>query len=140
MRFGNTFALSLKRGDVVAFIGELGSGKTHFISGVCAGLGAHGHISSPTFTIINEYPADGFSVVHIDLYRIVSRADFAELGIGEYFNDRSICLIEWGERIIDYLPDEYVKVKLTYGAEDSERLITIDQVLRESKKASGVVA
>jgi tRNA threonylcarbamoyladenosine biosynthesis protein TsaE len=140
MRLGNAFALSLKRGDVVALIGELGTGKTHFITGACAGLGARGHIASPTFTIINEYMADGFSVVHIDLYRITSRAELAELGIEEYFNDRHICLIEWAERMIDSLPDEYVKVELTYGAEDNERLITVDQVQRKSKEAHGAVA
>lgn len=140
VRLGHTFALSLKRGDVVAFVGELGTGKTHFITGVCAGVGARGHVASPTFTIINEYPAAGFSVVHIDLYRIASRAELAELGIEEYFNDRYLCLIEWAERMSDYLPDEYIKVELAYGADDNERLITIDQVQRESKAARGVVA
>lgn len=136
-RLGATFAQSLRRGDVVALIGELGTGKTHFVAGVCEGLGARGHFTSPTFTIINEYPAKDFSVVHVDLYRIASAAELAELGIEEYFNDRYICLIEWAERMLDYLPGTFHKVVLTYGAADNERLLTTELVQQELARAGG---
>ena len=83
-------------GDVVGLIGELGSGKTQFVSGVCEGLGVTVRVTSPTFTLINEYPAPAGNVVHIDLYRIDTGAELAELGIEEYFNDRNICLDRMG--------------------------------------------
>lgn len=122
---GKSFAASLKPGDVVALSGNLGSGKTLFVMGVCEGLGAHGHISSPTFTLINEYPAPFGKVAHIDLYRIRSRAEVSELGIDEYFNDRTVTLIEWAESIFDLLPPVHYRVKIAAGGMESEREISI---------------
>jgi tRNA threonylcarbamoyladenosine biosynthesis protein TsaE len=92
---GRAFAGRLVPGDVVALTGTLGSGKTRFVAGVCDGLGVSGHIASPTFTIINEYPAPFGLVAHIDMYRIRNLNEVADLGVEEYFNSRCICLIEW---------------------------------------------
>lgn len=122
---GRTFAASLRAGDVVAFYGTLGSGKTRFITGVCEGLGARMHATSPTFTIINEYPAPFGTVVHIDLYRIGSNQELAELGIEEYFTDRCVCLIEWAEQARDLLPARQCEVRLAHGTEETTREITI---------------
>ena len=138
IRLGRTFAASLKKGDVVALSGDLGTGKTHFIGGVCTGLGVRGHVASPTFTIINEYRADGFTVVHVDLYRIASRSELAGLGIEEYFGERFICLIEWAERMKQYLPQSYVQVNLAYGEKDNDRHIMIDQVRTSAKSGVSV--
>ena len=126
MQFGMSFARSLHNGDVVALFGDLGTGKTHFIAGVCRSLGVQGQTASPTFTIINEYPAIGCTVVHIDLFRITSHDEVAELGIEEYFSEQYICLIEWAERMIEYLPESAIRVRLEYGEEDNDRFIVIE--------------
>ena len=136
-RLGRSFAASLKKGDVVALSGDLGTGKTHFIGGVCAGLGVRGHVASPSFTIINEYSADGFTVVHVDLYRIAARSEMISLGIEEYFGERYICLIEWSERMEHYLPQSYIQVNLTYGEGDNDRQIMIDQGRSAATSADG---
>lgn len=123
---GRTFAQSLRPGDVVALIGTLGSGKTRFASGLCEGLGVTVRVTSPTFTIINEYPAPFGMVAHADLYRIAGRGEAADLGLEEYFNGRCICLIEWADRVADLLPPSHVRVMLSHGARDAEREILID--------------
>jgi tRNA threonylcarbamoyladenosine biosynthesis protein TsaE len=124
---GASFATSLKPGDVVALYGNLGSGKTRFVTGICAGLGARGRISSPSFTLINEYAAPFGTVAHIDMYRIKSRAELAELGVEEYFNPRCVALIEWAESVIDLLPPGHRVVKIGYGPAESDREISIGQ-------------
>ncbi len=131
-----SFARSLQGGDVVALFGDLGTGKTCFITGVAAGLGVAGHVASPTFTMIHEYPAAEWTVVHIDLYRITSVAELAELGIEEYFREQCICLIEWAERMMGHLPASAIRVKLAYGKGDNDRLITIEQA-RDNVAAGG---
>ena len=125
---GVSFAASLHGGDVVALSGDLGTGKTHFIAGACAGLGVRGHVASPTFTIIHEYPASTCTAVHIDLYRVSSDAELAQLGIEEYFAERYICFIEWAERMGMHLPASAIRVKLAHGTGHDERTITLDRV------------
>jgi tRNA threonylcarbamoyladenosine biosynthesis protein TsaE len=123
---GRQFAQQLRPGDVVALSGNLGSGKTHFISGVCEGLNVRMHATSPTFTLINEYDAPFGKVVHIDLYRINTPAELRELGIEEYFNERCICLIEWPEVMAAVLPPRRYDVRIEYGESDNERVIAIE--------------
>lgn len=137
---GRSFAGGLVPGDVVALFGNLGSGKTQFVTGVCEGLGVAMHATSPTFTIINEYAAPFGIVAHIDLYRIPSRRELAELGIEEYFQDRSICVIEWAESVLDMLPDHYYLVKVDYGTTDSEREIRIEEIGSSVSRTSGTSA
>jgi tRNA threonylcarbamoyladenosine biosynthesis protein TsaE len=125
IRLGGLFAARLHPGDVVAILGDLGTGKTRFVMGVCEALGARGHIASPTFTLINEYPASFGSVVHIDMYRIGSRGELRELGIEEYFDDRHICLIEWAGQILDLLPADHYRVEIAHGPSEEERTVRI---------------
>jgi tRNA threonylcarbamoyladenosine biosynthesis protein TsaE len=132
---GHAFAATLKNGDVVAFSGGLGTGKTHFIKGVCDGLGVRTHVASPTFTFINEYPAGERTVVHIDLYRVQSPRELAELGVGEYFNERSICLIEWADRMAGALPEPHIDVQLSFGEAENDRVITVSRVLQAVRSA-----
>ena len=139
IRFGQSFAGMLKNGDVVALSGDLGTGKTHFIVGVCAGLGVRSHVASPTFTFINEYQADGRTVVHVDLYRIASNRELFELGITEYFSDQYICLIEWAERMAEYLPSSCIEVKLAYGKGEHDRVILINEMRENAKRTGSVV-
>lgn len=123
---GTSFADSLRPGDVVALTGTLGSGKTHFVMGVCEGLGAGGHVGSPTFTLVHEYPVAFGSVVHIDLYRLSAERELLELGLEEYFDERHICLIEWPELVNSLLPRGRYKVTLAHGERTDDRWITIE--------------
>jgi len=125
---GKWFAASLKRGDVVALCGNLGSGKTQFAKGICIGLGVRDRVTSPTFTFVNEFVAPVGDVVHIDLYRVGSEAELTELGIEEYFNQRCICLVEWAEKVMNRLPLQYHLVTFSFGASEEERKIEILQV------------
>ncbi len=124
---GKSFAASLSPGDVVGLVGGLGSGKTQFVIGVCEGLGVEHHVASPTFTLINEYPAPFGAVVHIDLYRIATRSELAELGMDEYFAPRNICLIEWAERVLDLLPAAHRIVRIGYGQSEGERVFSFEE-------------
>lgn len=122
---GRSFAASLRAGDVLAVFGNLGTGKTQFINGVCQGLGVRSRVTSPTFTIANEYAAPPLMVVHIDLYRIGSERELMDLGIESYFHEGCICLIEWAEGALSVMPHSYHAVKLSYGASENEREIEI---------------
>ena len=124
---GAEFAAVLKPGDIVALTGPLGSGKTSFVSGACAALGATGHFGSPTFTLINEYPAGTVTIVHADMYRIASRVEMAEIGLAEYFQPPYICFIEWAEHILDLLPSGHYLISFEHCGGATERRITIRQ-------------
>jgi tRNA threonylcarbamoyladenosine biosynthesis protein TsaE len=124
---GSRFAGHLRAGDVIALFGELGSGKTTFARGVCRGLGVTGDVSSPSFTLINEY-AGQVPVYHFDFYRIGGRSETAELGYHEYFEGDGICLIEWPERIRADLPPARREVhfrNLFYERHENAREIRI---------------
>lgn len=124
---GADFAQRLVAGDIVALVGTLGSGKTRFVAGVCHAMGAGGHFGSPTFTLINEYPAGTLTVVHADMYRLASRAEVAEVGLEEYFRRPFVCLIEWADHVLDLLPGGYYLVTFAHGTGETEREITIRQ-------------
>jgi tRNA threonylcarbamoyladenosine biosynthesis protein TsaE len=125
LALGRAFAASLAPGVVVALEGPLGSGKTQFVTGVCEGLGATGPVSSPTFALINVYSAGFGSVVHADLYRVSTLPEVAELGLEEYFNGRSICLIEWADRVPGVLPPDAILVRASHGRTSSERVFEV---------------
>ncbi|MCX6330241.1 MAG: tRNA (adenosine(37)-N6)-threonylcarbamoyltransferase complex ATPase subunit type 1 TsaE [Bacteroidia bacterium] len=110
---------------IFAFYGAMGAGKTTFIKAVCESLGAADLVSSPSFTLINEYRrSDGGSLYHIDLYRIKNRNEMLDLGIEEYFSSGSYCFIEWPEMIEEILPEGTVNVKITVG-KNEERILEI---------------
>jgi tRNA threonylcarbamoyladenosine biosynthesis protein TsaE len=124
---GRSFGAMLQPGDIVALLGNLGSGKTQFVTGICKGLGVEDHVASPTYTLINEYKASLATVIHIDLYRIVSQSEIEELGIEEYFNERYICLIEWAERVAEILPQWHHAIKFSHTGNEEEREIRIEE-------------
>ncbi len=109
---GEQLSRLLQPGDVVGLFGDLGSGKTHLIKGICTGLKCGEQVSSPSFALINQYQGE-FPVYHFDFYRINSEAEIYELGYEEYFYGNGICLIEWAERVITFLPDEYIGIYLS---------------------------
>ena len=109
--FGRMLGGLLKTGDVVALIGELGSGKTCLIQGICAGLDVEDDVTSPTFTLINEYRGR-IPVAHVDLYRLEDAESVLDLGYDEYIDGDGICLIEWADKFPDLLPDACIELRI----------------------------
>jgi len=114
----------LQPGDVIALVGELGSGKTLFSQGLARGLEVPEsfYITSPTFAIINEYPGR-IAFYHLDLYRVDSVAEFSELGLEEILYGQGAVAIEWAERLGENLPGERLEVRLAFSDETSRSLI-----------------
>ena len=110
--FAKSLAKILKPKDIVVLTGELGSGKTKFVEGFLSYFGLENEISSPTFTIVNEYKNNDINIYHFDVYRLADSSEFYEIGGDEYF-DTGICLIEWGELIEDALPSNYIHITFT---------------------------
>lgn len=108
---------------VIAFYGEMGAGKTTFIRSICQELGVTENVSSPTFSIINEYkmPNEG-KVFHFDFYRLNRLSEAAALGLEEYFESGDWCLVEWPEKILNLLPAHHAEVRIQVSG--SSRLIT----------------
>ena len=96
---GRKMAGSVKAGDILLLRGDLASGKTCFCSGLANGLGFEGDVSSPTFTLINEYKGGRLPLYHIDLYRVESKGSVEGLGLEEYFEGPGVCVVEWPERL-----------------------------------------
>jgi len=109
--FGRDLAQILRPGDVVALFGELGTGKTRLVQGVASGLGVTDYVTSPSFTIINEYRGR-VPVYHFDFYRLDDVGQAAALGLDEYFYGEGVSLIEWAERVRALLPPERVEIRL----------------------------
>jgi len=113
IRIGKTIGSRLKAGDVVALMGELGAGKTQFIKGLAQGAGIRksAYVSSPSFTIINEYQGK-VPFYHIDLYRLREEKEAEGLGLEEYFLGEGITAVEWADRIPSLLPDQLLQVQI----------------------------
>ena len=122
---GRELAASLSAGDVLLLYGDLGAGKTAFVRGLAEGLGVErDEVSSPTFTLIQEYRGGRLPLFHVDLYRIDDPREFDELGLDEIAED-GVLAIEWAERLAARLkPSRYVAVRIEHGDGDS-RLITL---------------
>ena len=125
---GERLALRLFPGDVVALYGELGSGKTRMIKGICNRLGVREHVASPTFTILNQYTNGSLKICHFDFYRLQSPADIRDIGFDEFVNGECICLIEWADRVLDALPPKRYDVHLMLGNDESTREISIEEI------------
>lgn len=101
----------LKKGDVVCLSGDLGTGKTAFTSGIASALGVGGYITSPTFTIVNEYRAE-VPLYHFDAYRLADPEEMLEIGFEEYIDGKGVVVIEWAERIKSILPEECILAEI----------------------------
>ena len=124
-QFGEEVAKSLRGGDVLAFTGSLGMGKTAFTRGLARGLGCCGRVTSPTFTIVNEY--DGKTpLFHFDMYRLGSSDELFDIGWDDYLARGGVCAVEWSERVSDALPDDTIYVDIARGEEgENTRTITV---------------
>ena len=106
---GIQFSKFIKNGDVITLNGNLGSGKTTFVKGVLIGLGYKDEVTSPTYTLINEYKAR-YNIIHLDCYREKDMNRWLNIGLIDYFNDQNILFIEWAENIKNILPDNTKKL------------------------------
>lgn len=128
LTFAKNFAKDLKKGDIIVLVGDLGSGKTKFTEGILSFFGIENEISSPTFTIVNEYNTPSVDIYHFDVYRLNNSYDFYNIGGDEYFN-KGICIIEWGEIIEDALPEKYTKITFERDLENENyRTLIIDEI------------
>ena len=121
--FAKKIGEKLKSGDVLCLDGDLGVGKTVFTKGVAAGLGIKDDVSSPTFTLIQEYYGGRLPLYHFDVYRIGCSEEMYDIGFDEYINGEGVCIIEWANIIEDILPDDYLKIELKY--KDMGRKMTL---------------
>ena len=127
--FAKKLASKLHKSDVVVLTGELGSGKTTFTEGFLEHFNLQNEISSPTFTIVNEYNApDGLNIYHFDVYRLEDSEEFYAIGGEEYF-ENGICIIEWGEIIKDALPKNYIHITFEKSNEDENyRMLKVETI------------
>ena len=117
------FAAELKSGDVVALEGDLGAGKTTFVQGLAAALGAKRAVTSPTFCLVVEHPTDTLLLVHLDLYRLHGPDDVLDLGWEDYLSRGAAMLVEWPDRAGDLVPPDAWHVRLEHGAAVDARTI-----------------
>ena len=132
MKFASELASTLHVGDVVVLSGELGAGKTKFTEGFLKYFGLDNQISSPTFSIVNEYKKDNIHIYHFDVYGLEDVDEFYAIGGEEYFSS-GICIIEWGEIIEEALPNNYIKITFEKDISDENlRYLKIEYI--EAKK------
>jgi len=127
---GSAFARRLRRGDVVALIGDLGTGKTQLVKGIAEAFHAHPHVSSPTFVIMNRYDGvDGegreLFLFHVDLYRIEGTDAILDLGLEEIMGGDGITLIEWADRMGHLLGPGCIEIRCALGSRENERVLDL---------------
>ena len=117
LNFGKKLASYLKLKDIIVLTGELGAGKTKFTEGFLSYFGLENEISSPTFTIVNEYCKNDINIYHFDVYRVGDPEEMEYIGCDEYFFGEGVCLIEWAELIEEMIPENAVWIKIEKNLE-----------------------
>ena len=110
----------LNSGDIICLTGELGTGKTHITKGIAKGLNIDEHITSPTFTIVNEYDTGRLKLFHFDVYRVNDPDEIYAIGFDDYIFSDGVSIIEWANYIEEILPKEYVHIKIEKDLDKSE--------------------
>ena len=123
-KIGEKLAQSLKGTEVIALFGGLGLGETAFTRGLCRGLGVDDGVSSPTFALVNEYSGK-FNIYHFDMYRVTTWDDLYSTGFFDYI-DTGVLVIEWSENIEGALPDNALKITISRGENDNQRIFEIE--------------
>ncbi len=120
--FAFQLAAMAQEGDVIALVGELGTGKTTLTKYFARGLGIDGPITSPTFTIVKEYTGGRIPLYHFDVYRITDSSQMWDIGVDDYLFGNGVCVIEWADIIEDILPEETKFIYMEYGNTEKERV------------------
>ena len=122
IKLGEQFADFIEKGDVFGFEGELASGKTTFIKGILKGLNFNKSVTSPTFTLVNEYDAK-YSVIHIDCYREDNLERWIKLGMNDYIDEENIVIIEWADKMKFLLPVDTIQIQFSHKSITSREII-----------------
>ena len=126
INFASQFASKLQLGNIIILSGDLGAGKTKFTQGILKYFNLENEISSPTFTIVNEYTDSTIPIYHFDVYRLADIEEFYAIGGEEYFS-KGICIIEWGELLENILPADYIKITINrYLENENYRKIIVE--------------
>ena len=120
--FGMKLASSLEPGDIVALIGDLGTGKTTLTKYIAKGLGVTENIDSPTFNIVKEHKSGIIPLCHFDVYRLSSGDELLDIGADEYFYSDGVCIIEWADIVADVVPEKAKVILIEYGEKQGERI------------------
>nr|WP_297968022.1 tRNA (adenosine(37)-N6)-threonylcarbamoyltransferase complex ATPase subunit type 1 TsaE [uncultured Mogibacterium sp.] len=120
--FGMKLASSLEPGDIVALIGDLGTGKTTLTKYIAKGLGVTENIDSPTFNIVKEHKSGRIPLFHFDVYRLSSGDELLNIGADEYFYSDGVCIIEWADIVADVVPEKAKVILIEYGEKQGERV------------------
>ena len=120
--FGMELASTLEPGDIVALIGDLGTGKTTLTKYIAKGLGVTENIDSPTFNIVKEHKSGRLPLFHFDVYRLSSGDELMDIGAEEYFYSNGVCIIEWADMVADVVPDNAKVILIEYGDKQGERI------------------
>ena len=127
-QLGARLAKALKPGAVVAFTGDLGAGKTAFVSGMAQGLGVSERVTSPTFTIVNEYEGGRLPLFHFDMYRLGSADELFDIGWEDYLNRGGVCAVEWSENVAEAMETGTIRVSIRREGDENSRVIGIEGV------------
>ncbi len=122
-------AKKLSSGDVILLLGDMGVGKTVFTKGICRAMGVTDYVTSPTFTVVNEYEGESFPVYHFDLYRIEEADELIEIGFEEYLSSGGVCIIEWPQIAGHLLPKQRYEIEIKRKEDVNEREITVNKIL-----------
>lgn len=112
-------------GDLVLLAGEMGAGKTAFAQGFARGLGIPDQVTSPTFTIVQEYSGGRLNMHHLDVYRLDTLREVSDLGLSEMLDEEAVMLVEWGDAVLPALPDQYLELRIAFGEGDDDRRIEL---------------
>ena len=123
---GSALAQTLMPGAVIAFTGDLGAGKTAFTRGLARGLGVPERVTSPTFTIVNEYEGGRLPLFHFDMYRLGCADELFDIGWEDYLARGGVCAVEWSENVEEALEEDAIRVDIRRGESDDQRRITIE--------------
>ena len=127
VKIGAAIGKIIPAGTVLAYRGDLGAGKTAFTRGLARGLGISDRVTSPTFTIVNEYEGGRLPLFHFDMYRLGSSDELFDIGWEDYLSRGGVCAVEWSENVMDALPEDTVWVRIAREG-DTGRSITIKGV------------
>ena len=129
---GEALGRRLTPGAVVAFSGDLGAGKTAFVRGLARGLGIPDRVTSPTFTIVNEYEGGRLPLFHFDMYRLASADELFDIGWEDYLARGGVCAVEWSENVAEAMDESTIRVDIRRGDGESQRIVTIENGPRPS--------